>query len=56
MTQVENLFAKYDKIINNIEQISYKVNAGIITSTKDNAVLQTIFESNVNLSNRLKIL
>ncbi|WP_185248010.1 toxic anion resistance protein [Chryseobacterium bernardetii] len=48
MTQVENLFAKYDKIINNIEQISYKVNAEIITSTKDNAVLQTIFESNVN--------
>lgn len=48
ITQVENLFAKYDKIINNIEQISYKVNAGIITSTKDNAVLQTIFESNVN--------
>lgn len=48
MTQVENLFAKYDKIINNIEQISYKVNAGIITSTKDNAVLQTIFESNLN--------
>jgi uncharacterized protein YaaN involved in tellurite resistance len=45
MTQVENLFAKYDKIINNI---AYKVNAGIITSTKDNAVLQTIFESNVN--------
>jgi len=48
MTQVENLFAKYDKIINNIDQIAYKVNAGIITSTKDNAVLQTIFESNVN--------
>lgn len=48
MTQVENLFTKYDKIINNIEQIAHKVNAGIITSTKDNAVLQTIFESNVN--------
>ncbi|MGG5209867.1 toxic anion resistance protein [Chryseobacterium sp. MIQD13] len=48
VTQVENLFTKYDKIINNIDQISYKVNAGIITSTKDNAVLQTIFESNVN--------
>ena len=47
MTQIENLFAKYDKIINNIDQISYKVNAGIITSTKDNAVLQTIFESNI---------
>ncbi|AZA56429.1 toxic anion resistance protein [Chryseobacterium shandongense] len=48
MTQIENLFAKYDKIISNIDQISYKVNAGIITSTKDNAVLQTIFESNIN--------
>ncbi|MBB4807910.1 uncharacterized protein YaaN involved in tellurite resistance [Chryseobacterium defluvii] len=48
ITQVENLFAKYDKIIGNIDQISYKVNAGIITSTKDNAVLQTIFDSNVN--------
>lgn len=47
MTQIENLFAKYDKIISNIDQISYKVNAGIITSTKDNAVLQTIFESNI---------
>lgn len=47
MTQIENLFAKYDKIINNIDKISYKVNAGIITSTKDNAVLQTIFESNI---------
>lgn len=48
ITQVENLFAKYDKITNNIDQISHKVNAGIITSSKDNAVLQTIFDSNVN--------
>ncbi|SUX46470.1 toxic anion resistance protein [Chryseobacterium indoltheticum] len=48
LTQVDNLFAKYDKITNNIDQISHKVNAGIITSTKDNAVLQTIFDSNVN--------
>ncbi|MCS3529963.1 toxic anion resistance protein [Chryseobacterium sp. JUb7] len=48
VTQIENLFTKYDKIVNNIDQIAYKVNAGIITSTKDNAVLQTIFESNVN--------
>lgn len=48
ITQVENLFTKYDKIVNNIDQISHKVNAGIITSTKDNAVLQTIFDSNVN--------
>lgn len=48
ISQIENLFAKYDKIVNNIDQIAYKVNAGIITSTKDNAVLQTIFESNIN--------
>ena len=48
MSQVDNLFAKYDKITTNIDQISHKVNAGIITSTKDNAVLQTIFDSNVN--------
>ncbi|ANF53071.1 tellurite resistance protein [Chryseobacterium glaciei] len=48
VAQIENLFTKYDKIVNNIDQIAYKVNAGIITSTKDNAVLQTIFESNVN--------
>lgn len=48
LTQVDNLFAKYDKITANIDQISHKVNAGIITSTKDNAVLQTIFDSNVN--------
>lgn len=47
VVQVENLFAKYDKIIVNIDSISNKVNAGIINSTKDNAVLQTIFENNV---------
>lgn len=48
VTQVENLFVKYDKIVVNIDQISHKVNAGIINSTKDNAILQTIFDSNVN--------
>lgn len=48
VTQVENLFVKYDKITTNIDQISHKVRSGIIVSTKDNAVLQTIFESNVN--------
>ncbi|WP_144282539.1 toxic anion resistance protein [Chryseobacterium echinoideorum] len=47
-TEVDNIFAKYDKITNNIEEISHKVNAGIIISTKDNAVLQNIFESNIN--------
>ncbi|WP_379965711.1 toxic anion resistance protein [Epilithonimonas sp. UC225_85] len=47
VSSVETLFVKYDKIINNISDISNKVNAGIINSTKDNAVLQTIFTSNV---------
>lgn len=47
VTSVENLFVKYDKIVNNISDISNKVNAGIINSTKDNAVLQTIFTSNI---------
>jgi len=47
VSSVETLFVKYDKIINNISDISNKVNAGIINSTKDNAVLQTIFTSNI---------
>ncbi|WP_300671097.1 toxic anion resistance protein [Soonwooa sp.] len=47
VTSVETMFVKYDKIVNNISDISNKVNAGIITSTKDNAVLQTIFTSNI---------
>ncbi|MDP9955748.1 uncharacterized protein YaaN involved in tellurite resistance [Epilithonimonas hungarica] len=47
VTSVETLFVKYDKIVNNISDISNKVNAGIINSTKDNAVLQTIFTSNI---------
>lgn len=47
VASVETMFVKYDKIVNNISDISNKVNAGIITSTKDNAVLQTIFTSNI---------
>lgn len=54
VTQVENLLNKYDKIVNNIDSISNKVNAGIINSTKDNAVLQTIFESNINAVKQLE--
>lgn len=48
VTSVETMFVKYDKIVNNISDISNKVNAGIISSTKDNAVLQTIFTSNID--------
>ena len=48
VTSVETLFVKYDKIVTNISDISNKVNAGIINSTKDNAVLQTIFVGNID--------
>lgn len=48
VTSVETLFVKYDKIVTNISDISNKVNAGIINSTKDNAVLQTIFTGNID--------
>lgn len=54
VTSVENIFTKYDKIINNITEISNKVNAGIINSTKDNAVLQTIFGSNVEAIKKIE--
>ncbi|MDO4880375.1 MAG: toxic anion resistance protein [Capnocytophaga sp.] len=54
VTSVENVFVKYDKIINNISEISNKVNAGIINSTKDNAVLQTIFGSNVEAIKKME--
>lgn len=54
VTQVENLFAKYDKIVSNIDTISHKVNAGIINSAKDNAVLQTIFQGNVQSIHQLE--
>ena len=54
VTTVDNIFAKYDKIVNNITDISNKVNAGIINSTKDNAVLQTIFGSNVDAIKKIE--
>ncbi|WP_144281162.1 toxic anion resistance protein [Chryseobacterium echinoideorum] len=54
VTSVETLFAKYDKITANISDISNKVNAGIINSTKDNAVLQTIFTSNIEAVKKIE--
>src|SRR5690606_38699159 len=48
VTSVETLFVKYDKIVTSISDIASKVNAGIINSTKDNAVLQTIFTGNID--------
>lgn len=54
VSSVETLFVKYDKIVNNISDISNKVNAGIINSTKDNAVLQTIFTNNIDAVSKIE--
>lgn len=48
VVNVEKIFQKYDKVTANIDKISNKVKAGMINSAKDNAALQTMFESNVN--------
>jgi len=44
---VEKIFQKYDKVTANIDKISNKVKAGMINSAKDNAALQTMFDTNV---------
>lgn len=44
---IKNIFAKYDTILNNVNAIGNKVKAGIINTSKDNAMLQTVFDSNV---------
>jgi uncharacterized protein YaaN involved in tellurite resistance len=49
VVDVKKLFQQYDKITVNIDKISNKVKAGMINSVKDNASLQTMFESNVSL-------
>lgn len=46
-TNVEKLFQKYDTVTTNIDKISNKVKAGMINSAKDNAALQTMFDTNV---------
>jgi len=49
VVDIKKLFQQYDKITANVEKISNKVKAGIINSVKDNAALQTMFDSNVNM-------
>lgn len=41
------LFQKYDTVVNNIDKITNKIKAGRVNSIKDNASLQTMFDSNV---------
>ncbi len=44
---VQKLFAKYDTVVSNIDKITNKIRAGRLNSIKDNASLQTMFDSNV---------
>ena len=48
VTNVDKIFQKYDKVTGNIDKISNKVKAGMINSAKDNAALQTMFDTNVS--------
>lgn len=49
VVDIKKLFQQYDKITANVEKISNKVKAGMINSVKDNAALQTMFDSNVTM-------
>lgn len=48
VVNVEKIFQKYDKVTGNIDKISNKVKAGMINSAKDNASLQTMFDTNLS--------
>jgi uncharacterized protein YaaN involved in tellurite resistance len=54
VTDVKQLFQKYDKITANVDRISNKVKAGMINSVKDNTALQTMFDGNVGLIKELE--
>ncbi|WP_129021797.1 toxic anion resistance protein [Edaphocola flava] len=49
VSKVEKILVKYDTIATNIDKISNKVKAGVITANKDNAMLQTMFDGNLKL-------
>jgi uncharacterized protein YaaN involved in tellurite resistance len=47
VVDAQKLFQKYDTVIGNIDQIANKIKAGRLNSIKDNASLQTTFDTNV---------
>jgi uncharacterized protein YaaN involved in tellurite resistance len=49
VVDIKKLFQQYDKITANVEKISNKVKAGMVNSVKDNASLQTMFDSNIQM-------
>ncbi|AMR34634.1 tellurite resistance protein [Mucilaginibacter sp. PAMC 26640] len=50
----KKLFAKYDTVVNNIDKITNKIKAGRVNSIKDNASLQTMFDSNVTFIHQME--
>lgn len=50
----KKLFQKYDTVINNIDKITNKIKAGRINSIKDNASLQTMFDSNLDYIHQME--
>ena len=51
---VQKLFQKYDTVVSNIDQITNKIKAGRLNSIKDNASLQTMFDSNVTYIHQME--
>jgi uncharacterized protein YaaN involved in tellurite resistance len=50
----KKLFAKYDTVVNNIDKITNKIKAGRVNSIKDNASLQSMFDSNVTYIHQME--
>ncbi|MGY4536956.1 uncharacterized protein YaaN involved in tellurite resistance [Mucilaginibacter sp. UYNi724] len=50
----KKMFAKYDLVVNNVDKITNKIKAGRVNSIKDNASLQTMFDSNVNYIHQME--
>jgi uncharacterized protein YaaN involved in tellurite resistance len=48
VVDAKKLFQKYDTVVGNVDKITNKIKAGRINSIKDNASLQTMFDSNVD--------
>lgn len=50
----KKMFAKYDLVVSNVDKITNKIKAGRVNSIKDNASLQTMFDSNVDYIHQME--
>ncbi|RYU91869.1 toxic anion resistance protein [Mucilaginibacter terrigena] len=50
----KKMFSKYDLVVNNVDKITNKIKAGRVNSIKDNASLQTMFDSNVDYIHQME--